>query len=406
MTRTRGLRRIRTSVGAAALAVTLGVTGLPLVAGSATAASSAPAVLTDWSGYPGGRGSGTYGSGGYGWGDQGSGGSTQQGDSSSTTTDVDSDPASSTQSAGVVLVDTELGYENAAGAGTGIVLTSDGEVATNYHVVEGATSIKVTVASTGATYTATVVGHSASTDVALLQLRDASGLTVASLDDDSLATGDSVTAVGNAGGTGTLTAADGRVTDLSTSITTASEGSVAGEKLTGLIETTADVVPGDSGGPLLDHEGEVVGLDVAASNGSTSATIDGYAIPISDALAVVAQIRTGDSTGTVQVGAKAFLGVQVTDTATAYPGAAYDPSTTTAAGATVAEVVTDSPAADAGLEAGDTITAVGSTAVTSATDLSTALADHGVGDQVRISWTDAQGSAHHGTVTLAASPTA
>ena len=90
------------------------------------------------------------------------------------------------------------------------MLTSDGEVLTNYHVVEGATTITVTLASTGTTYDATVVGHSESSDVALLQLDGASGLPTATVDDDTVSLGDQVTAVGNAGGTGTLTAADGQ----------------------------------------------------------------------------------------------------------------------------------------------------------------------------------------------------
>ena len=235
-------------------------------------------------------------------------------------TAVDSDPATDAESTGVVLVDTELGYEGAAGAGTGIVLTADGEVLTNYHVVEGATAIRVTVASTGRSYAAEVVGRSAGADVALLRLDGASGLTTAALDDDAVAVGDAVTAVGNAGGTGTLTAADGTVTALDASITTAAEGSVASEELTGLVETDADVVPGDSGGPLLDAEGEVVGIDTAASSGGE---IDGYAVPVEDALAVVEQITSGRASAAVQVGASPFLGVQVTDTATGYPGAAW-----------------------------------------------------------------------------------
>lgn len=345
-----------------------------------------------------------------GYGGQGSAGQGYGGrqDSSSTGTSVNSTTASSAQSSGVVLINTELTYEGATGAGTGIVLTSDGEIVTNYHVIEGATSIRVTVASTGRTYTATVVGHSATTDVALLQLTDASGLTPASLDNDTLASGDTVTAVGNAEGTGTLTAAKGTVTDLSTTITTESKGTVASAQLTGLIQTTADVVPGDSGGPLLDSEGEVVGIDVAASSGTTSATIDGYAIPVDDAIAVVKQILTGTATSAVHIGAKAYLGVQVTDTAPAYPNASYGgyPAGAGGTGAAVAAVVDGSPAAKAGLAAGDTITAVGSTTVDSASDLSTALARYGVGDTVKITWIDTAGATSSAAVTLAANPTA
>jgi S1-C subfamily serine protease len=393
-----GRGRLRRAVGSAALALTLGLAGLP-VAATVGSATSGTATLVD-------RGS-SSGHGHPGWGYDGA---AEAG--SGTSTGVDSDPATADESTGVVLIDTELAYEGASGAGTGIVLTSGGEVLTNYHVVEGATTITVTVASTGTTYAATVVGHSASSDIALLQLAGADGLATAALDDDTVALGDDVTAVGNAGGTGTLTAADGTVTDLDSSITTASEGSVAPEALTGLIETDADVVPGDSGGPLLDAEGEVVGVDTAASSGTSSSTIDGYAVPIEDALAVVQQIRRGTETSTVQVGASAFLGVQVSDQAAAYvrPGDGYGYGAATGssvtAGAAVAGVIEDSPAADAGLAAGDTITAVGSTAVGSATGLSAALAGHEVGDRVQIGWTDASGATHNATVTLAASPTA
>ncbi len=398
--RRNGRGRVGTGVGTAVLAVSLSVGAMPALA--ATRPGPAAVSLVDWSssrGYGGWSGSDL---------NQGYGQRYRQQDDPTSGTRVDSTTASAAQSSGVALINTELAYQGASGAGTGIVLTADGEVVTNYHVVEGATSIKVTVAGTGKTYTATVVGHSATTDVALLRLVGASGLETATLDDDTLGRGDTVTAVGNAEGTGTLTAAVGTVTDLGTSITTAAEGSVASAELTGLIETSADVVPGDSGGPLVDSEGEVVGIDVAASSGTTSATIDGYAIPIDDAIAVVEQIRSGSGTSKVQIGAKAYLGVQVTDTATADPNASYGayPGTTSATGAAVAAVVDGSPAAGAGLTAGDTITKIGSTSIGSASDLSTALARYGVGDQVTITWTDASGASSSTSVDLAASPTA
>jgi S1-C subfamily serine protease len=161
-------------------------------------------------------------------------------------------PVSSTtteaQSKGVVLINTVLPYDNASGAGTGMVLTASGQVLTSYHVVEGASTIKVTVAATGKTYRATVVGSDQTADVALLQLQGASGLATIKIDNDATSVGDKVTAVGNAGGTGTLTAAKGTIVSLKASITTAAEGPVASETLTGMIETTADVVSGDSGG--------------------------------------------------------------------------------------------------------------------------------------------------------------
>ncbi len=171
---------------------------------------------------------------------------------------------------------------------------------------KGATKITVTVASTGKTYTATVVGHDQAHDVALLQLKDASGLDTVKIDNDTVSVGDTVTAVGNAGGTGSLTAADGQVTSLSASVTTQAEGTVAGENLTSMIENNADVVAGDSGGPLYDQQGEVIGIDTAGSSGGPT---DSYAVPIKEALSIVDQINSGQETSTVQVGASAFLGV-------------------------------------------------------------------------------------------------
>lgn len=386
---------VRRVAAATVLTATVGLVGLPVAAASTPGALAGVVSLADWS-----RGPGTGGD----WSSPGYPGGSGTSSSTSSTT-IDSDRATTAESTGVVLVDTELGYEGSSGAGTGIVLTADGEVLTNYHVVEGATAIQVTVASTGATYTAEVVGHSANADVALLQLDGASGLSTATIDDDTVAVGDTVTAVGNAGGTGTLTAADGTVTALDASITTAAEGSIAGEQLTGLIETDADVVPGDSGGPLLDAEGEVIGIDTAASSGSV---IDGYAVPVEDALAVVEQVSSGTSTATVQVGANAFLGVQVTDTPTAYLGAAWDTGTaaTASRGAAVAGVVDGSPADAAALAVGDTITAVGDTTISSAADLSTALDGRAVGDRVQVTWTSSSGTTQTATITLAASPTA
>lgn len=267
---------------------------------------------------------------------------------------------------------------------------------TNYHVVEGSTSIRVTIASTGESYTAVVVGADPTADVALLQLTGASGLTAAAIDDDTVRVGDDVIAVGNAGGTGALTAADGQVTSLSASITTAAEGGAQGESLTGLIETDADVVSGDSGGPLIDSEGEVIGIDTAASTGQQ---IDGYAVPIDTALAVVAKIRRGDESSAVRIGPAAFLGVELL---AVYPyGTA---SWATGSGATLGGVVEGGAAADAGVAAGDTITRLGSTTIRSASDLSAALATRNPGDRVRVTWVNADGQTESATVTLGSSP--
>jgi S1-C subfamily serine protease len=334
-------------------------------------------------GYGNGNGNGYGGYGGYG---NGSGGSGSDASGGTTT------PASDAQQSGIVVINTVLAYDQAQAAGTGIVLSSSGEILTNNHVVAGATSIQVTVPSTGATYTATVVGTDATDDVAVLKLQGASGLAKAKLDSGGgVSAGDAVTAVGNAGGTGTLVQASGTVTATGQSITTQAEGSAPSESLSGLIETDADIQAGDSGGPLYDSAGEVVGIDTAAS--SNSAQPDGYAIPIATALSIARQIESGNGSSSITIGARAFLGIGL------------DPQSS-ADGAQVAEVYDGTPAASAGLVAGDVITAVDGTTITSGDDLSSTLAAHHPGDTVQITWTDSSGSANTAAVTLTSGPAA
>jgi S1-C subfamily serine protease len=292
----------------------------------------------------------------------------------------------STQQVGIVDVTSILGYQSAEAAGTGMVLTSNGEVLTNNHVIEGATSITVTVISTGDTYTATVVGADPTADVAVLQLNNASGLTTANLSSSPATVGEAVTAVGDAGGTGVLTAASGTVTALDQSITATDSSGSNAEQLSGLIETNANVQPGDSGGPLYDAADAIVGMDTAASSGGAA---QAYAIPISTAEGIATQIEHGTTSATIQHGYPAFLGVSVSDGT---------------GGVTVLGVVPDGPAASAGMTAGDVITAVGGQTVPSAADLSAALAGDSPGQQVTVTWTDATGGVHSATVTLGTGP--
>lgn len=347
---------------------------------------------------------------GYGWsygGGQGSSGQGSSGSSSSSSAQA----ATASEEKGVVVIDTNLAYEGAQAAGTGIVLTSSGEILTNNHVVEGSTSITVTVPATGTSYKASVVGTDATDDVAVLQLSGASGLATATLDNDGVSVGDNVTAVGNAGGTGTLVAADGSVTGTGKSITTQSEGVVASESLTGLIETNADIQAGDSGGPLYDSQGEVVGIDTAAS--ASQNVSDGYAIPIETALGIAHRIESGQASSTVTIGLPAFLGVEVASDASSsgYSGLGgaslgYNNGQSATQGAVVGGVIEGTPAASAGLTAGDTITAVDGTAIASSSDLTSALAQYKPGDSVTITWVDSAGASHSASVTLTSGPAA
>ncbi|MEF2976052.1 S1C family serine protease [Subtercola sp. YIM 133946] len=356
------------------------------------------------SGSSGSTGSGNgFGYGGYGYGSgSGQSGSGQSGSTGSGTGTSAATAATDAQSVGIVLINTQLQYENAAAAGTGIVLTSDGEILTNNHVVEGSTSISVTVASTGKTYTATVVGTDATDDVAVLKLDGASGLTTAKLDtSDTVAAGDAVTGVGNAGGTGSLSAAAGTVDALNQSVTTEAEGSAASETLSGMIQISADIEAGDSGGPLLDSDGEVVGIDTAASSGTSDVT--GFAIPINTALDIAKQILAGNASDSIVIGLPAFLGIEV---GSADSGLGTQGGTGSTAGAAVAGVIDGTPAASAGLVAGDTITSVNGTAIASGTALTTALKAFAPGDSVTIGYTDATGATQSVSVTLVAGPAA
>ncbi|CAN5377147.1 hypothetical protein BH10ACT8_BH10ACT8_18680 [soil metagenome] len=348
----------------------------------------------DGTGGTGSNGGGQFGFGtpfgGSGSGGSGSGGSGSGGSGSSTT-----GTATTTQQVGVVDINTVLDYGTGKAAGTGLVLSSSGQILTNNHVVDGSTSISVVVVSTGKTYTATLVGTDPTDDVAVLQLKDASGLAVANIGDSTnVAVGDTVTAVGNAGGTGgTPSSANGRVPALDQSIPASDPDGSNSESLTGMIQTDADIQAGDSGGPLYNSKNEVIGIDTAASTSRSTSTV-GFAIPIAKATSIARQILSGVETSSIHIGYPAFLGVQLSSSATGG----------TSAGATIAGTVSGSAAAKAGLVAGDTITAVNGTAVSSASELSTVMKKLNPGDQVSVRYTDAAGSTHSASLTLGSGP--
>jgi S1-C subfamily serine protease len=300
---------------------------------------------------------------------------------------------------GVVVIRTTLAYQGASAAGTGMVLTSSGEILTNNHVIRGATRITVRVPGTTRMYTAKVVGYDVTHDVAVLQAVGASHLkTVATASSSKLAVGDAVTAVGNAGGTGTLTSARGAITALHKSIVV-SDGQGGAARLTGLIGADAGAQPGDSGGPLLNSAGKVIGMDTAGSSGyvsrSTTAT-RAYAIPIAKALAIAKQVESGQASAHVHIGETPFLGIQV---ASDVRGGGVS-----SAGAVVAGVMSGGPAASAGLAAGDVITAIDGHAISSSSSITSVILTKKPGATVTISHTDQLGASHSTTVTLASGP--
>jgi S1-C subfamily serine protease len=301
--------------------------------------------------------------------------------------------ATDAQEAGLVYINTTVDYGSGQAAGTGMILTSDGEILTNHHVVEGATALTVQVVSTGKTYRAAVIGYDSTHDVAVLQLENASGLTTIKPDTSgNVKVGDKVTGVGNANGDGgAASASAGTVAALNQAITVQSDAGAGPERLRGLIRVAADIIAGDSGGALYDSDGEVIGMNTAASSGSADVT--GYAIPIAQALTIAQQIEDGDESSTVHTGSTGFLGVQMAQSV----GGAAD-------GALVAGTVDGSAAQAAGITRGSTITAFNGSSITSATQLSRAVAAVDAGKSVNVSWTDTSGTSHTATVTLKAGP--
>jgi S1-C subfamily serine protease len=294
----------------------------------------------------------------------------------------------------VVDINVTLGGQGAA-AGTGIILTSSGEVLTNNHVVEGATGISVQVNGSGPQYQATVIGVDPTDDVALVQMTGASGLPTAPLgNSSSVAVGDQIVALGNAlGSGGAPSPTPGVVTALDQTITASDAGGVNAETLTGMIEVRAGIQPGDSGGPMADSSGHVIAMTTAGSARVRRTGTIGFGIPINKALTIAQQIQSGSGPN-VQAGQRGILGVQIDTTATG------------ASGAVVAQVEPGSPAEGAGITGGDVITGIDATSIGSADALRTALQGRKPGDTVTVHWTDQSGQQHSARVALVAGPPA
>ncbi|BBX75758.1 serine protease PepA [Mycobacterium shinjukuense] len=304
------------------------------------------------------------------------------------------DPSAAVAQVGpqVVNINTKLGYNNAVGAGTGIVIDPNGVVLTNNHVISGATDISAYSVGDGRTYGVDVVGYDRTQDVAVLQLRGATGLPTATIG-GGVAVGEPIVALGNTGGQGgTPRAVPGRVIALGQTVQASDALTGVEETLNGLIQFDAAIAPGDSGGPIVNGLGQVVGMNTAASENFQLSHGQGFAIPIGQAMAVAGQIRSGAGSPTVHIGPTAFLGLGVVDN--------------NGNGARVQRVVGSAPAASIGIATGDVITAVDGAPINSATAMSDALNGHHPGDVISISWTSKSGVARTENVTLAEGPPA
>jgi len=346
---------------------------------------------------------------------------------------------------GVVDITSTLNYQSETAEGTGMVLNSNGLVLTNNHVINGANTVKATLVGPGnKSYTARVVGYDATDDVALLQLEGASGLKTVSVGNSSqVSLGTPVLAIGNAGGQGGApTVAPGIINATDRTITAGDEGSNTTETLHGMLQTSAQIQPGDSGGPLANAAGKVIGMDTAASSsssssssssGSSSSSVMGYAIPINTALSIASDIAAGHGGSTIQIGLPGFLGVLVPQSSSSSPqqqaqqqagqeggfggGSGSQSCVTTntsssvpttiapaSSGALIDNVLCGSAAASAGLGAGDVITAVNGQAVTSPGSLTTIMAKYHGGDKVSVSYVSTSGAKQNVSLTLGTGP--
>jgi S1-C subfamily serine protease len=350
---------------------------------------------------------------------------------------------------GLVIINTTLQYSSEQAAGTGMVINADGLVLTNNHVIENATKITATVASTGKTYRAKVVGYDVTGDIALIQLQNPSGLHPVPIGDASkVKAGAAVVALGNAEGQNQIVPATGHITGLNQTITASDQGgTVSSETLHGMIETNANVVAGDSGGPLVNSAGHVIGMDTAGNSvsGPQQQSVSGFAIPINTALSVARQIAAGHAGSTIVVGYPPFIGIYVGRGTDSNPqdqasqqqqqnngfggfgngfgngnsngnggsASCYTSDANLSVPSTIAPVnsgtlvigtICHSPATAAGLTAGSVITGVNGQTVSSPQSLAAILSKLRPGDTVSVTWVTPDNQNKTGNLALTAGP--
>lgn len=274
----------------------------------------------------------------------------------------------------VVSITAQGETEDSGGIGSGVILDTDGNILTNYHVIEGASALVVRTDS-GDSYEAEVVGTDESSDLAVIRLQDAedADLTPIELaDSDELTVGEWVMAIGSP---------FGNEQSVSTGIVSALYRSTALQSTSGtsiyanMIQTDAAINPGNSGGALVNDEGKLIGINSVIESYSGSSSGVGFAIPVNYAINIANQIIAGETPVHPYLGASLM-------SVNAYN--ARQNNLAVDSGAYVAEVTADGPAATAGIEAGDIVTAVDGEPISSADGLIIALREHEVGDKVTL----------------------
>ena len=360
-------------------------------------------------------------------------------------------------SPGIVDVISQPSYQSGTLEGTGMIINSNGLVLTNNHVVEGTSSVTAKIANTGQTFKIQVIGTDATDDVALLKLIGATNLKKVPLgNSQSVQVGQSAVALGNAGGQDAApTVVAGKITNLNQSINASDQGAGTTEHLRGMLQTSAPIVSGDSGGALANSQGQIIGMNTAAltSPGGGQGTTVGYAIPINRALSIASQIAGGHASASIQIGLPPFLGVTVARSSSSSGGsstltspqaqlnqlkqactqsgfggfggggsgsasgcassrACLSSNTDTvppsiaqvSEGALVGGVLCNTPVNSAGVTAGSVITAINGRAVTSPASLTQVLSQYHPGNTVSVTWVTPNGHQHTSPLKLAPGP--
>jgi S1-C subfamily serine protease len=348
---------------------------------------------------------------------------------------------------GLVVINSSLQYQgnDVSAAGTGMIISKSGYVLTNNHVIDGTTGLTATVVGTGRKYPAKWLGYDKSSDIAVIQIEGASGLSTVPVGNSaSVKLGDDVIGMGNAGGTGNIQTVTGTITGINQTITAGDQGSgAAPERLTDMLQTNADIIQGDSGGPLTSTDAKVIGMDTAASTNSFANQQDvGFAIPINRALTIAHQIIAGQSSASVQIGSSGFVGVLVAGNSNGGQSTQTSPQAQlqqqeqaeqqagggqgtptfgclpsgsspqgvpasiapVSSGTLVLGTICGAPASQAGLDPGDVITSVDGKKVSSPSSLTSILQGVHGGSAVSITWVTPSSQLVNRTLTVGTAP--